>query len=148
MNYYKIITDIQTQLLAVGFKTVTFGDADEADAQRQNIYPSVNIVPETSGIGRQPFTYQFTIEAFDLVLFPKTNPTDEEDLFKGQDNTVDVLSDLHYKLARFVEYFRRNTNEYEMEEPDIDPFKEQRGALVAGWEMIFILSAANSASIC
>ncbi|MFZ2725520.1 MAG: hypothetical protein WAX77_04670, partial [Methylococcaceae bacterium] len=106
------------------------------------------IVPGTSGIGRQPFTYQFTIEAFDLVLFPKGSLSDETEPFNGQDNTVDVLADIHHRLANFAEYFRRNTHEYEVEEPDIEPFKEQRGALVAGWEMSFIISAANYASIC
>lgn len=148
MNYYQIITDIKTQLTAAGFNTVTFGELDEVDIQRENIFPVAHIIPETAGIGRQPFTYQFTIVAFDLVIFPKGNLTDEKDAFHGQDNTQDVFSDIHYRLAKFAEYFKRNTHDYEIEEPDIDPFKERWESLVAGWTMGLNLSAKNYASIC
>lgn len=148
MNYYSVIKIVADQLTAAGFKTVTFGELDEVDLMRQAIYPCAHIIPETSGIGRQPFTYQFTIVAFDLVLFPKGNLTDEINPFFGQDNTQDVLSDLHYRLAQFAEYMRRKAVDYEMEEPDIDPFKERWESLVAGWTLSLNISAKNYASIC
>ena len=148
MNYYKIVKTIADRLTAAGFKTVTFGELDEVDLMRQAIYPCAHIVPETSGIARTAFTYQFTIVAFDLVLFPKGNLTDEVDPFFGQDNTQDVMSDIHYRLATFAEKLKRDANEYEIEEIDIDPFKERWEQMVAGWTLPIIISAKNYASIC
>lgn len=148
MNYYTIVKLIADRLKSGGFKTVTFGEIDEVDLQRQGIFPCAHIIPETSGIARQPFTYQFTIVAFDLVLFPKGNLTDEVEPFFGQDNTQDVLSDIHYRLSRFAEYLKRGMDDYEIAEIDIDPFKERWESLVAGWTLSLTISARNYASIC
>jgi hypothetical protein len=148
MNYYTIIKLISDRLKAGGFKTVTFGEIDEVDIERQNIFPLAHIVPETSGIARQPFTYSFTIVALDLVLFPKGNPLDEVTPEFGQDNTQDVLADIHFRLATFAEYLRRGADDYEIGEIDIDPFKERWESLVAGWTMSLTINAKNYASIC
>lgn len=149
MNYYKVIEFLNDQLKAAGFNTVTFGEIDEVDLQRSNIYPLAHIVPESCTVGKQPFEYTFTIIALDTVFFPKTDLRNELEPFYGQDNTQDVLADLHYRMSKFAEYVRRGNNDFELtSELSIDPFKERWEELVSGWVMGITLQGKNYASIC
>jgi hypothetical protein len=150
MNYYSAVKYIADQLRAAGFNTVTFGEIDEVDLQRESIFPLAHIVPESCGIAQQPFTYTFTIIALDTVFFPKGDIKNEIEPFFGMDNTQDVLADIHFRLANFGEYIKRGAGEFVLQSDglDIDPFKERWESLVSGWVMGITIGGKNYGSIC
>lgn len=152
MNYFSIIEEIKTVLRSVGFVTVTYGDFDEVDLNRQNIFPLAHVVPEGSGVGQQPFSYSFSIIALDMVTETKEDIANQPDPFQGTDNTQDVHADLHHRLAKAAEMFRRGQSfkdGYQLEGgADITPFKDRFETLCAGWLMPLTIIAKNYTDVC
>lgn len=149
MNYYDAIEFITDSLKDAGFRTVTFGDIDEVDLQRENIYPLAHITPGSSTVAVQPFTYSFTIITIDVVSTPKGDLQNEFEPSFGMDNTQDVLADIHHKAANFGEYIRRGQTEWEfLSGLNLEPFKEAWEQLVSGWIFELTISGANYATIC
>lgn len=152
MNYFSIVEELKTVLREVGFVTVTYGDFDEVDLKRQNLFPLAHVIIESAGVGQQPFTYAFSIIALDQIADTKEDIGDQPDSFQGIDNTQDVHADLHHRLAKAVELFRRGQSYrdgYQLDGPvDLIPFKDRFETLCAGWLAPLTITSKNYTDVC
>lgn len=106
IGFYQVTEALREELRSAGFKTVTLGDVDSIDVNRQSIYPLAHIVPD-SVTGDKTNVFSFAIIGTELVDLNKEDINDEDLPFYGIDNTQDVLHDIFHKLQSAMEPFRR-----------------------------------------
>lgn len=155
-NFYNVIDRIKTEVDEVSrFNTITFGQLDDIDLNRQDIYPLCHIVPRPVTIGSPTSLYTFTIHALDIVDWNKDDIRRVNDPYLGTDNLQDVLNDTLLAMERILDSFRRGdafSDLYQLDaEPTCTPFFETQTNRCAGWSFevsIRIANAATTDGIC
>lgn len=103
----KILTDA---LKGEGFNTVTFGDNNEADIQKQNIYPYAHLTLTSNVQTTQIETFTYEITILDLVDSNSFDPRDSKNQLSLTTNVEDVFHDLSYKWNRAWQTVKKTAN--------------------------------------
>ena len=150
-NFYNIIDRIKTEVDDISrFNTITFGQLDDIDLDRQEIYPLCHIVPQLVTIGSPTSLYQFTLHALDIVDFNKDDVRRVNDPYLGTDNLQDVLSDTMLSMERVLDSFKRGDAFRDLFQLDVEPictpFFESQTNRCAGWSIEISIRIANAST--
>lgn len=156
-GFYNIIETIKTALEAEPFtNTVSYGNVDEIDLNKQTIFPLAHVVVNNCVISKNTLTANISILAMDIVDESKDATTD---LYVGNDNEQDVLNTQLSLLNRIIAKMQRGDlfsqadgasgNMFQIEgdvtcEPFVDRFENR----LAGWAATFDVVTINDMTIC
>tara|TARA_R110001606_G_scaffold332748_1_gene480613 strand:- start:241 stop:711 length:471 start_codon:yes stop_codon:yes gene_type:complete len=149
-GYYQLTETIKNSLLSdVNTKTVTQGNLDEINLQKQDIFPlahlMVNQVSQEDGVLR----FSISILNMDIVDLSKEKTTD---LFRGNNNLQDILNTQLSVSNRIVQLLRGGTlhqDKYQLEGNAIlEPFYDRFDNDLAGWTATFDVLIYNDIRHC
>ena len=127
-GFYNITTKIKETLQSEPFvNTVTFGNIDDVDLNKQNIFPLSHIIVNNSSINDKTINFNISVLFMDIVDESKK---EEVTKFMGNDNEQDVLNTQLAVAARLTSLLKRGTlysELYQLEgdvscEPFVDRF--------------------------
>ncbi len=97
----------------------------------------------------QTMTFSLSILAMDIV---DTNKEETVDIFRGNNNEMDVLNTQLSVLNKFIQKLRKGTTHregYQVEgSTNLDAFKDRFENELAGWSVSFSLVVMNNIDIC
>ena len=149
-GFYNILKEIKNTLSIEPFvNTITYGNIDDVDLNKQNIFPLSHIIVNNTTIQERTLTFNISILAMDIVDVSKEKT---EDIFIGNDNEQDVLNTQLAILTRLSAILKRGTlydNKYQLDgdvtcEPFVDRFENK----LAGWTGTFNVLVQNDMTIC
>lgn len=135
--FYKVVDKIKEQALAADFRTIMYGTINDADLNRQSIFPLLLVIPQPSQMKEVTTILNFTLVAMDLVDFNKEEST--------QLDRNDDLIDVHqYVLGRLQTVIKGIESDYDLDYTlNLDPFQERFENLLAGWSVDIGIEVAN-----
>jgi hypothetical protein len=149
-GFYNIIDKIKDTLNSEPFvNTITYGNIDDVDLNKQNIFPLSHIIVNNSTINEKTINFNVSILFMDIVDESKKV---EDTKFLGNDNEQDVLNTQLGIAARLTSLLKRGTlysELYQLEgnvscEPFVDRFENK----LAGWTATFDVLIQNDMTIC
>jgi len=149
-GFYQLTETIKTNLLAdVNCKTVTTGNLDDINLEKQDIFPLahliVNNVSQEDGVLR----FSISILNMDIVDVSKEETTD---LFRGNNNLQDILNTQLSVSNRIIQLLRGGTlhqNKYQFEgNASLEPFYDRFENELAGWTATFDVLIYNDIKHC
>jgi hypothetical protein len=148
--YYDVMETLKDLLLAdLNVNTVTKGDITQVNLNKQDIFPLCHIMINNISEDGQTMTFNFSILAMDLVDVSKEPTTD---IFRGNDNEMDVHNTQLAVLNKFIQQLRRGSTHREGYQVDgsttFEAFKDNFGNQLAGWSVTFSLIVMNNIDIC
>ena len=148
-TYYDILDELNTLCSAdIDIHTVTQGSIDKVINNKQTMYSAAHIMINNVGQPRVVHDYNITVLFFDIVNVSKESTTD---IFKGNDNMVDVHNTTLATATRVMEQFRRGTTSDDFTlvgNPSHDPFHDRFTDLVAGWATTFTVRIIHGMTTC
>ena len=149
-GFYQLTETIKEQLLAdVNVNTVTRGDITQVNLNKAEIFPLSHIMLNNVTEDGQTMTFSFSILAMDVVDINKEETTD---IFRGNNNEMDVLNTQLAVLNKFIQKLRKGTTHregYQVEgSTSLDAFKDRFENELAGWSVSFSLVVMNNIDIC
>jgi hypothetical protein len=148
--YYDVMDTLKDLLLAdVNVNTVTRGDITQVNLNKQDIFPLSHIMLNNVSENGQTMTFNFSILAMDLV---DNNKEETTDIFRGNNNEMDVLNTQLAVLNKFIQELRKGTTHrdgYQLEgTSNLQAFKDRFENELAGWSATFSLVVMNNIDIC
>ena len=148
--YYDVLDTLKDLLLQdINVNTVTRGDITDVDLSKQSIFPLCHMILTNVQENGQTMTFNFNILAMDIVDVSKD---DVVDIFRGNDNEMDVKNTQLAVLNKFVQILRKGQTHrdgYQLEgTTTFEPFKDKFENRVAGWALSFSLVVMNNIDIC
>lgn len=148
--YYDVMDTLKDLLLAdVNVNTVTRGDITQVNLNKQDIFPLSHIMLNNVSENGQTMTFNFSILAMDLV---DNNKEETQDIFRGNNNEMDVLNTQLAVLNKFIQELRKGTTHrdgYQLEgTSNLQAFKDRFENELAGWSATFSLVVMNNIDIC
>jgi hypothetical protein len=150
MMYYNFLLNLRTHFDSDAIvNTVTQGSLHDVDLAKQTLFPLVHIVTNSATLEDRMRRFNITVIAMDIVDISKSKTVD---VFRGNDNELDVLNTQLEVLNRFVELLRRG-DLYDGELvldgiPSAEPFTERFENLLAGWSLTLDILVPNDMTIC
>jgi hypothetical protein len=145
-SYYDILKILKTEIeLTELVNTITQGDIDGIDINKQNLYPLAHVVINSSTFQSATITFNVTILAMDILDVSKQETTDQ---FRGNDNEIDILNAMLTLQNRVFEKFRREYPLIQVDTASNTPFVMRYANGLAGWEMTFDISIPANMPIC
>ena len=148
-GYYNILTTIKEQLDQDDFvNTVTEGDIFEIDLSKQTIFPLSHIMVNNVTRESSVLRFNVTVMCMDIVDKSKEETTN---IFRGNDNEVDVMNTQLSVINRLNEVLTRGVNRklYQIDGNVVaTPFTMRFENYLAGWEAEFDLLIPNDLSKC
>ena len=95
---YGIDNILITGLKDAGFNTVTFGDPEQVNLDKQNIFPLAHIVLSNSVRNTSTQTASYFVRVVDIIDFNSLDSREMTNKLKQTRNYEDVLHDLDYKI--------------------------------------------------
>jgi len=150
-NFNDLTSQINSTATALEFfNTITFGQADEIDLNRQGIFPILHIVPTNASRDERTTSFTFEFHAYDLVDFNKDDIRDIQEPFNGTDNLQDVLNSMMLFLDILIDKFNRGTEFRDLFQVDLpvscSPFFETQSNKLAGWSATISFRVPNSST--
>jgi len=146
---YTVLETLKDQLLLDDFvNTVTQGSIDDIDLVKQTMFPLAHIMIENATIEKNVWRFSIIISCMDRV---EINNTPTTDIFRGNDNEVDVLNTQLAVVNRLNEVLVRGANRasYTIDgNPVATPFTMRFENYLAGWDFTFDLLIPNDMSKC
>jgi hypothetical protein len=148
--YYDVMDTLKDLLLTdVNVNTVTRGDITQVNLNKQDIFPLCHIMLNNVTENGQTMTFNFSILAMDLV---DINKEETQDIFRGNNNEMDVLNTQLAVLNKFIQELRKGTTHrdgYQLEgTSNLQAFKDRFENELAGWSATFSLVVMNNIDIC
>lgn len=148
--YYDVMDTLKDLLLAdVNVNTVTRGDITQVNLNKADIFPLSHIMLNNVTEDGQTMTFSFSVLAMDIVDINKEETTD---IFRGNNNEMDVLNTQLAVLNKFIQKLRKGTTHregYQVEgSTSLDAFKDRFENELAGWSVSFSLVVMNNIDIC
>ena len=152
-GFYNVIEIIKTALSAEPFtNTVSYGNIDEVDLNKQTIFPLAHVVVNNAVVGTKTLSMNVSILAMDIVDESKDKTTD---IYTGNDNEQDVLNTQLALLNRVIasmqrgDLYSQEDNMFQIEgdvtcEPFVDRFENR----LAGWAATFDVITINDMTVC
>lgn len=129
--------------------TITQGSIADVDLNKQTIFPLVHLMVNSSTLQSNTMKFNVSLIAMDIVDESKEQVTD---IYRGNNNEIDVLNTQHSILNRAYEMMHRGQLWDEMivieGEPLLEPFVDRFDNLLAGWTMTFDIVMPNDMTIC
>jgi len=149
-GFYNITTKIKETLQSEPFvNTVTFGNIDDVDLNKQNIFPLSHIIVNNSSINDKTINFNISVLFMDIVDESKK---EEVTKFMGNDNEQDVLNTQLAVAARLTSLLKRGTlysELYQLEwDVSCEPFVDRFENKLAGWTATFNVIIQNDMTIC
>ena len=109
--YYDVMETLKDLLLAdVNVNTVTRGDITQVNLNKADMFPLSHIMLNNVSENGQTMTFSLSILAMDIVDFSKEETTD---IFRGNNNEMDVLNTQLAVLNKFIQKLRKGTTHRE-----------------------------------
>jgi hypothetical protein len=149
-GFYDLTTKIKDTLSAEPFvNTVTFGNIDDIDLNKQNLFPLSHLMVSNCTVGERTLIFNVSIMAMDIVDISKEETTDQ---FVGNDNEQDVLNTQLAVLTRVLNLLQRGslyTDKYQvLSSVTCEPFVDRFENKLAGWVATFDVEIQNDMTIC
>ena len=145
-KYYEILNILKTEIEATELvNTITQGDIDGIDINKQNLYPLAHVVINSSSFQSATIIFNVTIIAMDIIDVSKEPTTDQ---FRGNDNEIDILNAMHTLQNRVFEKFRREYVNIQVDTATNTPFVMRYANGLAGWETTFDITIPANMPIC
>jgi hypothetical protein len=142
-GYFKLIDTIKTELSSYALvNSITMGNGDEVDLNKQTIFPLVHIIVIDATPNRNIVTFNLKIFFLDIV-----------DINKEQaENNVDYVHNNMYNVAlRLYESLYRGNlwdNGLEVSSVRFTAVERAYENYLAGWQMDLSIMIPNHMSIC
>ena len=149
-GFYDITTKIKETLESEPFvNTVTYGNIDDVDLNKQNIFSLSHIVVNNTNIDDKVINFSISVLFMDIVDESKKVRTSK---FLGNDNEQDVLNTQLAVATRLTTLLKRGdlySDLYQLEgnvscEPFVDRFENK----LAGWTATFNILVKNDMTRC
>lgn len=153
--YYRLVELLQEHLQAdADINTVTIGNFDKVDVNKQSIFPLALLIVGNSTINNGMVKFDVTVAVMDLVDERRVNkdelPADEQ--WKGQDNKQDVYN----TLLAVLENLEASINQGSLQDFGLEldgdmnkePFEDRFENLLTGWSATFNVSVPNEIVAC
>jgi len=149
-GFYDIIKKIKDTLQAEPFvNTVSIGNIDDVDLNKQSIFPLSHIIVNNTTLNEKTINFNVSVLFMDVVDMSKAESTDK---FIGNDNEQDVLNTQLAVAAKLTDLLRRGSlysDLYQVEgnvtcEPFVDRFENK----LAGWTATYDILIKNDMTIC
>lgn len=149
-GFYNIINKIKDTLELEPFvNTVTYGNIDDVDLNKQNIFPLSHIIVNNSNISDKTINFNISILFMDIVDESKKADTSK---FISNDNEQDVLNTQLAVAARLTSLLKRGslyTDLYQLQnDVSCEPFVDRFENKLAGWTATFDVLIQNDMTIC
>ena len=152
-GFYNVIETIKTALSAEPFvNTVSYGNIDEVDLNKQTIFPLAHVVINSCVVGTKTLTMNVSILSMDVVDESKDETTD---IYTGNDNEQDVLNTQLALLNRVIAGMQRGDlysqadNMFQIEgDVTCAPFVDRFENRLAGWAATFDVITINDMTVC
>lgn len=150
IGFYNVLEQIKDTLGAEPFvNTITYGNIDDVDLNKQNIFPLSHIIVNNTTIQERVLTFNISVLAMDVVDISKDETAN---IFRGNDDEQDILNTQLAVLTRLSSILKRGTlydNKYQLDgdvtcEPFVDRFENK----IAGWTGTFSIIVQNDMTIC
>jgi hypothetical protein len=129
--------------------TITQGSIHDVDLNKQTIFPLVHLMVNSSTLQSNTMKFNVSLISMDIVDESKDEVTD---IYRGNNNEIDVLNTQHSILNRAYEMMHRGQLWDELivieGEPTLEPFVDRFENLLAGWTMTFDIVMPNDMTIC
>jgi len=146
---YTVLETIKDELASHDFvNTVTQGSIDDIDLVKKTMFPLSHIMIQSATIEGHVWRFSITVSCMDIVDQENEETTD---IFRGNDNEVDVLNTQLAVINRLNEVLTRGANrkEYQIDGNVVaTPFTMRFENHLAGWDAEFDLLIPNDLSKC
>lgn len=149
-GFYDITKKIKDALEAEPFvNTVTIGNIDDVDLNKQNIFPLSHIIINTTTINEKTINFNISVLFMDIVDISKNSDSSK---FLGNDNEQDVLNTQLAVASRLTGLLKRGSlysDLYQLEgDVSCEPFVDRFENKLAGWTATFNVIIKNDMTIC
>ena len=149
-GFYEITQQLKDSLIAEPFvNTVTFGNIDDIDLDKQNIFPLSHIMVNNCSVGTSTLTFNISILFMGIVDISNSETTDK---FRGNDDEQDVLNTQLATAVRIINKLQRGdlfSNLYQVvDDVTCEPFMDRFENKLAGWTATFDVEMQNEMTIC
>ena len=149
-GFYEITQQLKDSLIAEPFvNTVTFGNIDDIDLDKQNIFPLSHIIINNCSVGTSTLTFNISILFMGIVDVSNSETTDK---FKGNDDEQDVLNTQLATAVRIINKLQRGdlfSSLYQViDDVTCEPFMDRFENKLAGWTATFDVEMQNEMTIC
>lgn len=150
-GFYYVISKLRDYMQDdLGIKTFTNGNIDKVGNAKQSIYPYAHIMVNNVTPSSPSSNFNISVILMDIVDISKQ---ENEDVFDGNDNELDVLNTVLVYCMRLTENLRRGSLFDDMlridsESVSCEPFVDRFEDKVAGWVITFDLNVPNEMTIC
>lgn len=146
---YEVLEVIKDELAThPNVNTITQGSIDDIDKVKRTMFPLCHIMLNSATIEGKLTRYNITVSAMDRVDIVKDETTD---IFRGNDNEVDVLNTQLAVIERLDAVLKRGENraDYHIDgNVNCEPFTMRFENYLAGWDATFDLLIDNEMSKC
>ena len=146
-KYYELLDNLKASAEETNLvNMITQGDITAIDIQKNMRYPLVHVIVNNATFQNQTIRFNVDIICADILDVNKESVTD---IFRGNDNEIDILNNTLTILNRMFEVFRRNPNDFEVDtDATLNPFVMRFENGLAGWQMTFDVVTYSNMSIC
>lgn len=149
-GFYNVLNEIKDTLRIEPFvNTVSYGNIDDVDLSKQNIFPLSHIIVNNSTIQEKTISFSISVLAMDIVDVSKSQVNN---LFRGNDNEQDVLNTQLAVLTKLAAVLKRGdlyTQKYQLQgDVSCEPFVDRFENKLAGWTGTFDIIIENDMTIC
>jgi hypothetical protein len=149
-NFIKVVKSIKGELESSPFiNTISYGSLFDVDLKKQTIFPLGHLSVDNVQYGEQVITYTFSILCMDLVDINKDSNVDE---VMGNDNTMYIWNTQQAVITKLLNTLKNGDILEDgfqlLGNPNLEPFKERFGNLLAGWAVTFEIEVANTIDLC
>jgi len=145
-SYYDILKILKTEIEATQLvNTITQGNLDNRNINKQDLYPLCNIEVTNARFIGATIVFSITLECVDVLDISKEETTD---LFRGNDNEIDVLNSTITILNRIFERLRRKIQGEQISDADLQPSFNIYMDGCSGWQMTFDITIPANMPIC
>lgn len=149
-GFYNVINEIKEALRLEPFvNSVSYGNLDDVDLNKQNIFPLSHIIINNTTIQERTLTFNISVLAMDIVDISNEKTTD---IFRGNDNEQDVLNTQLAVLTRLSSVLKRGdlyVEKYQLQgDVSCEPFVDRFENKLAGWTGTFDILVQNDMTVC
>ena len=146
-KYYELLDNLKASAEETNLvNMITQGDITAIDIQKNMRYPLVHVIVNNATFQNQTIRFNVDIICADILDVNKESVTD---IFRGNDNEIDILNNTLTILNRMFEVFRRNPGDFEVDtDATLNPFVMRFENGLAGWQMTFDVVTYSNMSIC
>jgi len=149
-GFYQLTETIKTNLLAdVNCKTVTTGNLDDINLEKQDIFPLAHLI--VNNVSQEDGVLRFSISVLNMDIVD-VSKEETIDLFRGNNNLQDILNTQLSVSNKLIQKLRGGTlhqDKYQFEgNASCEPFYDRFENELAGWTSTFDVLIYNDINYC